>query len=257
MSSMATLHLMLACALAVSWQLSSLLFGPHRGNDSTSKEPPTQAQSPTPAEVGGPNIDFDARVHDFGPVNEGTVLKHVFTVKNTGTSPLVLSNVSTSCGCTAATLGKGEIPSGGTGPIEVTFDTRGFLGTGSKTIMVSSNDKRNPTSTLQITYNIERLLGFERAFIRLATERGTARVEKVWLTGKFAQQAKPRVAKVAGGNQQVLVETIEARQDEKIRKGLEITLKGDKKISGYGDITITTGLAAPAELVLRFNYSVN
>jgi hypothetical protein len=245
-----TLPLKLACALAVSWLLSSPLVVDHRSDDSTSREPSTQTQ------VDGPNIDFDASVHDFGQVNEGTVLKHVFTVKNTGTSPLVLTNVSTSCGCTAATLGKGEISSGGTGPIEVTFDTRGFQGTGSKTITVNSNDKRRPTSTLEIMYNIERLLGFERAFIRLATERGTDHVEQVWLTGKFVEQAKLRVAKVEGGEQQVMVKTIEARQDKKIRKGLEITLKGNKQVAGYGDITITTGLAAPAILALRFNCSV-
>ena len=221
---MPPLPLKLACGLAISWLLSSPTVGCQRCNDSTSKAPPAQALPPTQAQVGGPTIDFDMRAYDFGSVNEGTVLKHVFTVKNTGVSPLVLSNVSTSCGCTAATLVKDEIPAGGTGPIEVTFDTRGFLGTGSKTIMVSSNDQRNPTSTLEIAYNIERLLGFERAFIHLVTERGTDLVEKVWLTGRLVEQAHPRVAKVEGGDRQVLVRTIKARQDEKIRKGLEITL---------------------------------
>ena len=263
MNAVSALPFKLASTFAVSWLLASSLVGCHRGNNSTSGAhlPQTQArtneQPSTQAQVGGPTIAFDSRVHDFGPVNEGTVLKHVFTVKNTGTSTLVLSNVSTSCGCTAATLGKSEIPAGGSGPIEVTFDTQGFPGAGNKTITVSSNDQQNPTSTLEITYNIERLLALERVFLRLETERGTDRVERVWLTGKLVEQAKPRVTKVEGGDKQVLVKTVEARLDEKFRKGLEITLKGNKPVSGYGDITIATGLSAPAELVLRFNCSVD
>ena len=260
----------LSFKLEYAFSVSCLLWAPLVGCERSHSAPtavqvqtaaqiqvPTHVQPLAQAQVRGPTIDFDSRVHDFGTVNEGTALKHVFTVKNTGTSPLVLSGVTTSCGCTAATLGVDQIPAGGSGPIEVTFDTHAFGGMGSKTITVSSNDQRSPTSTLEIKYNIERLLALERVFVRLTAERGTAHVERVWLTGKLVEQAKPRVAKVEGGDKQVLVKTIEDRQDGKLRKGLEIKLKGNKPVSGYGDITIKTGLPNPAELTLRFNCSVS
>ncbi len=240
--------------LTVFCLLHSTLVGCRQG---TGPAGPPRVETPAPLQKGSPTIDFDSRVHDFGVVNDGTALKHVFTVKNTGTSPLELTNVSTSCGCTAATLGVHEVPPGRSGPIEVTFDTHGFQGIGSKTIMVASNDKQNPTSSLQIKYDVERLLAFESAFVRLASKRGGAFVEKVWLTGKLVDQAKPRVAKVEGGDKQVLVKTIQARQQGEIRKGLEIELKGTKQVSGDGAITIATGLPNPAQLVLRFSVTVD
>ncbi len=239
-------------ALGVLCFLSSTLVGCQHGNGPNA---PTQVPAPTPA--GNPAIDFDSRVHDFGTVNEGTALRYVFTVKNTGTSPLGLTGVITSCGCTAATLGVHEISPGGSGPIELKFDTHGFQGIGSKTISVSSNDPQNPTSTLVIRYDVERLLGLDRVFVRLDTKRGADAIEKVWLTGKLAEQARPRVAKIEGGDKQVMVETIEARHDGKIRRGLEIKLKGRRPVPGNGNITIATGIPDPAQLVVGFDVAAN
>ena len=53
-----------------------------------------------------PVITFDKTTHDFGKINEadGRVTT-VFTFKNEGIAPLVLSNVRASCGCTTP---KGE-----------------------------------------------------------------------------------------------------------------------------------------------------
>jgi hypothetical protein len=204
-----------------------------------------------------PAIDFDARVHDFGTVNEGTVLKHVFTVKNTGNTLLKLTEVSASCGCTTATPGTREIAPGGSGPVEVAFDTRGFPGQGSKSVTIQSNDTKNPRATLEIKYNVERLLDFEKAFIRVETPRGVDTIEEIWLTGKLVDQAKLRVVKVEGHDNQFFVKPIEAKQNGKVKKGLELKLKGNRPVSRHGDITVSTGLEQPAELVLRFNETVS
>ena len=244
----------LGCTFTCLCLLSSTLVGCQRGSSASDL---AEAKPPAEVQTGSPSIDFDSRVHDFGAVNEGAMLKHVFTVRNTGTSLLKVNNVATSCGCTAAALAVRELPPGGSGPIDVTFDTHGFQGMGSKTITVDSNDKLNPRSSLEIKYNVERLLALERVFVRLETKRGADSVERVWLTGKLTGEAKPRVTNVEGDDKQVLVKTIKARQDGKTRKGLEIRLKGNKLVSRYGDITIETGLSNPAELVLRFNATVN
>jgi hypothetical protein len=236
------------CLLALS------LAGCQRGN---SARAPAPAALQSQIHQGSPTIDFDSRVHDFGTVNEGAVLKHVFTVKNTGTSPLEVRNVVTSCGCTGASLAVGALAPGRSEPLAVTFDTHGFRGVGSKTISVDSDDPQHPTSTLEIMYKLERLLALERTFVRLQTKRGTPTSERVWMEGKLIEQAKPRVAKLEGNDPQVQVKTIEARRDGKIKKGLEIKLRGDKLVSRYGDVTIATGLSDPAELVLRFNVIVD
>jgi hypothetical protein len=203
-----------------------------------------------------PTIEFDTRVHEFGTVDEGMILKHVFTVKNTGTLPLEIASAMASCGCTAAVIKAKNIPPGGSAPLEVTFDTHGFYGTGSKMVTVSSNDQRNPESSLEIKYTIERLLSFDFAFVNLQTKRGVDHTERVWLTGKQLKQAKLQSLKIEGGENLVFVKPIQALIDGNQRKGIEIKLKGKKIFQGYGDIIVKTGIADPAELVLRFHAMV-
>ena len=218
---------------------------------------PTTASAPAPqVETGAPAIDFDARVHDFGTVNEGTVLKHAFVVRNQGNAPLVLSGVSTSCGCTAAAPAVDTIPPGGSAPIDVTFNSRGFGGAGSKTIRVGSNDRQHPTSELEIKYDIERFLVLSQPSVQLTAAVGGSAVETTWVDGKLAGKARLRIVKVEGADQQVVARIVERRQDGRVQKGLEVRLKGKKASSGHGDVTIKTGLPSPAELVLQVHYTV-
>jgi len=217
--------------------------------------PPAPSSAQKPATAARPAISFDERVHDFGVVNEGTVLKHKFVIKNTGKAVLKIENVSTSCGCTAATAGVDEIPPGGSGPLEVTFHTNLFSGPGSKGIQVATNDPRNPTSSLEIKYDVQRLLRFESPFVSLTTKRGRDHVERLWLTGNLVDQAKLRVVKLQGV-EQVTAKPIQARKDGKLRKGLELKLKGGTPVSASGEVILSTGLPNPAELVLRFSATV-
>jgi hypothetical protein len=226
------------------------------GTAATASAPPTASALSTQVEAGGPVIDFDSRVHDFGVVNEGAVLKHAFLVKNQGNAPLVLSQVATSCGCTAAAPATDTIPPGGSGPLEVTFTTRGRRGAGSKTIQVTSNDRQHPTSVLEIKYDIQQLFDLSPSFVYLTTEPGKSHVEKVWFTGTLAPKAKPRVVKVEGGEGQVVAKIVESREQGQVRRGLELKLKGGKPVSGQGHVTIATGLPNPAELLLPLQYSV-
>jgi hypothetical protein len=242
----------------VAW----LLAGPacQRQERSAESKPATQPAAPAvpaiPAQVGEPTIDFDTRVHDFGKVNEGNPLKHVFQLHNKGQAPLVVSNVRTSCGCTAAVLGTTTLPPGGSGPLEVTMDTHGAGGPGSRSIVVSSNDPRQPTSTLEIKYDIQPLLRLDRSFVQLTTTRGASRVERVWLAGQFVKQARLRVVEVRGGDI-VTVRAIETREGGQPRKGVELKLNGKKPGAGDGTVTLKTGLPTPPELSLPFRYEVN
>ena len=46
------------------------------------------------------SMKIDKEIHDFGKVTEGVENHCTFTITNTGTKPLVLSDVKASCGCT-------------------------------------------------------------------------------------------------------------------------------------------------------------
>lgn len=69
-----------------------------------------------------PKITFDMQTKDLGYVlwrNPATV---IYSFTNTGNKPLVISNVTTSCGCAKAKWTEDPVPAGGKGEITVVFD---------------------------------------------------------------------------------------------------------------------------------------
>ena len=68
------------------------------------------------------NVKFDKTVHDFGDImlNSG---KHsfTFTFQNTGSTPVVIQQVVSSCGCTTADYTRSPVIPGASGKIEATF----------------------------------------------------------------------------------------------------------------------------------------
>jgi len=91
-----------------------------------------------------PVISLSSNSYDFGTVAQGTKVVHEFEVKNTGTADLVIQRLSPSCGCTATQLASPIIKPGASEKIRVTFDTSGFLGDKTKSVLIASNDGNNP-----------------------------------------------------------------------------------------------------------------
>ena len=87
-----------------------------------------------------PVIEFDQTTHDFGKINEadGRVTT-IFTFQNTGMTPLVLSEVRASCGCTTPKWTREPVEPGQQGTITVTYNPSGRPGNFNKTITVTSN----------------------------------------------------------------------------------------------------------------------
>lgn len=91
---------------------------------------------------GTASIVFSSTSHDFGTILEenGSVsCEFVFT--NNGDAPLVISQVTASCGCTTPDWSKAPIAPGKTGFIKATYAAKGRPGQFSKTITVISNAK--------------------------------------------------------------------------------------------------------------------
>jgi len=87
----------------------------------------------------GAVIQFDAEEFNFGKVNQGEIVRHTFKFKNTGDTDLTLTDVKTSCGCTASQWKKSATKSGESGEIEVSFNSAGKMGPQKKSITVTSN----------------------------------------------------------------------------------------------------------------------
>jgi hypothetical protein len=88
-------------------------------------------------------ITFSEEAFDFGEVDAGAVMQHTFSFTNTGTVPLIIRDVRSTCGCTVADWPRRPIEPGGKGEIPVTFDTKNKNGTQSKPITITANTYPN------------------------------------------------------------------------------------------------------------------
>ena len=77
--------------------------------------------------------------YNFGKVAEGEIVEYNYRFKNIGTKPLIVTNVSASCGCTVPEKPEQPIKPGETGFIKVKFDSKNRVGSAHKTVTVSSN----------------------------------------------------------------------------------------------------------------------
>jgi hypothetical protein len=93
-------------------------------------------------------IEFKSDVIDYGTIEKGSNGVRVFEFTNTGDEPLIISKVSSSCGCTIPKKPKDPILPGQTGQIEVKYDTN-RVNPIRKTITVISNAE-TPTVALKI-----------------------------------------------------------------------------------------------------------
>jgi hypothetical protein len=89
--------------------------------------------------TGTSELIFREYQHDFGKVSEGEKLSYIFIFNNKGTSDLIISSATTTCGCTVPKYDKKPIAPGANGNMEVVFDTSGRSGMQTKIITVKSN----------------------------------------------------------------------------------------------------------------------
>ncbi|MHA6281344.1 DUF1573 domain-containing protein [Salinimicrobium sp. CAU 1759] len=93
-------------------------------------------------------IEFKSEVIDYGEIKKGSDGIRVFEFTNTGNIPLVITDVTSSCGCTIPEKPKDPIAPGETGEIKVKYDTQ-RVGPIRKTITVYSNAEE-PAKSIKI-----------------------------------------------------------------------------------------------------------
>ncbi len=101
-----------------------------------------------------PKIVFEKTTYNFGEIGPRTKNTCEFKFKNAGDSPLKITRVSKTCGCTPYTLSKREYAPGESGTIKVKYHAGAHAGTVSKHLFVFSNDKQNPKVTLTVKAKI-------------------------------------------------------------------------------------------------------
>lgn len=91
-------------------------------------------------------------VQNFGKVTDGEKIIISFHFKNTGTKPLVITNVSASCGCTVPEKPEAPIAPGEEGVIKAEFNSSGRVGMASKYVNVTCN---TPTQNYTLLFEGE------------------------------------------------------------------------------------------------------
>lgn len=86
-----------------------------------------------------PVMSFAKAEHDFGTIEQGTPQETIFTFTNTGNGPLIITDATSSCGCTVPTYPKNTpVAPGDSGEMVVKFNGSGQNQV-TKTITVKAN----------------------------------------------------------------------------------------------------------------------
>jgi hypothetical protein len=111
---------------------------------------------PNPSTKDGPVITFEKKSHDFGDIVQGDKVEHTFSFTNTGTEPLIITNVQVTCGCTTPKgWPRDPIMPNHSGEITVGFSSSSKIGRQHKPITVISNAvNKDGSQMISITTNI-------------------------------------------------------------------------------------------------------
>ncbi len=198
----------------------------------------------------GPAISCSEPTWEFGTVPEGEVVRHVFTVKNVGDAPLKIESARGSCGCTATVVSANEVPPGGEARIEVSVNTQGRRGRLEKSVVVASNDPKNPRLTLKVAGRVEVIAGFSPQHLNLGRMlKGSKRTEVVKVEAK--EPGRVQLSEVTANDPRVQARLVEGQDGE---PAVEVTIAaGDQEGPLTAMVTAKTNLDSPKEIVLRLN----
>ena len=107
----------------------------------------------TPA---GPVLSWQTASFDFGDIVQGEKVEHTFYFSNTGTEPLIITNIATQCGCTTPKgWPRDPILPGGKGEVTLSFNSAGKYGRQNKVATVVSNAANADGNQLILSGNVQ------------------------------------------------------------------------------------------------------
>ncbi|MDA0379764.1 MAG: DUF1573 domain-containing protein [Bacteroidetes bacterium] len=147
-------------SLALSFSLLAVNTSCGDTSKKTSKESEASSAMPAAAATDGDvqtkfaRMSFDKVEHDFGAIRAGAPQETVFTFKNIGDAPLIITNARSSCGCTVPDYPRNTpIAPGESGELLVMFNGTG-VNQVTKSITLTTNTKAG-TETLRIKAFVE------------------------------------------------------------------------------------------------------
>lgn len=185
-------------------------------------EPPSQPS-------GDPVLEFASLVHDFGEMPETETRTAGLEFVNGGTGTLVIREVKTTCGCTAATLTKTRYEPGERGSITVVFDPSA-PGVQRQYVSVISNASEDPVK-LQITADVQPFITVEPRMIQLGVIRyGRAHRATVDVSSPASEFV---VESVTASNPQAIARLLPVEESPPGKRTVEVIIQPSASWGGF------------------------
>lgn len=192
-----------------------------------------------------PRAEVPRPVYDFGEMNQGERIDVKFVIRNTGTQPLTIGNISTTCGCTVASVASRTVAPGKSTELTSVFESGVFRGPQTKNIIVQTNDPEKRQLTLQIkgvvkpsveTFPTSINFGtlkqgktFNRTIVMRPADPKTFRILEVDSRAPHIRAGNPRQSKATPGAWEIPI-TVDASKATPGRHNTLIQIKTNAKV---------------------------
>lgn len=118
--------------------------------------------------LAGPKAVITPAEIDLGVILENNLIERYIEIENAGDGVLVLEDIKTSCGCTAAAVeGVVELTAGESQKVAITFNSKNMDGDVKKQVTVTTNDEEQPTQTIMLKANVHRPIRWQPKYLGL------------------------------------------------------------------------------------------
>ncbi len=188
------------------------------------------------ASTASAQLKWDKKEFEYHATLQDTNSVARFTFQNAGDYPVTIASVTTSCGCTTATLDEKKYAAGEKGEITADFKFGNRVGKQEKTIVVQTDDPKELTVLLKMNVFIPEIMKINPAFVYWQKdEEKKAKTISI----KILDDQSVRITKVKPSNEKFIVELKVI--EEKKEYAIEITPK-DTSTPGWTNLNIETDL---------------
>jgi len=223
--------------------------------NSASKQPaperPLALDAGTNANVAIPVLAVAEPEFGFGSVVVGQSKEHAFLLKNNGTAPLVIDDVSASCGCTVTQLAERQIAPGASTQLNTHYRPVSITGPDHQTIRLRTNDPAHREFELSIRAMVVPEIRFEPAIVRFFTDSDSTKPVVAKLVGPVVIRANLHLAELRGEKAaiaQIDAKAVARPYDTRHQPELHVALKRGHLPSGKVYAVVLTGLPDPTQI---------
>ena len=170
---------------------------------------------------------FDATSFDFGTVARGAKVEHRFTIENVYEEDMVISSVSSSCGCTEPRIDKRRLKKFEKAELVAAIDTTGHLGRKDATVTVTFAPPFSAEVQIHVHVYIRSDIVVQPGEVQFGSVRqGAGAKQRVSVT--YAGRGDWRIERVESANPSIEARAVETgRTPQLISYDLAVTLKED------------------------------